>query len=156
MGSPLGPLLANIFMASIEEDLIPVLKSFRCNWKRYVDDTHAYVEPTKVEFILNKLNNYHPNTNFTFELEKHNEINFLHVLSKILNSNKLKAGVYRKPTITNIYINRSAYASAEWKIETLRNLIKRANLICSDKDLVNEEMKYLTKVFMKSRTIQCL
>ena len=31
MGSPLGPLLANIFMASLEEDLIPTLKSCICN-----------------------------------------------------------------------------------------------------------------------------
>ena len=34
---------------------------------------HAYVEPAKLEFVLNKLNNYHPKINFTFELEKNNE-----------------------------------------------------------------------------------
>ena len=43
MGSPLVPLLANIFMTSFEEDLMPII----CNWKRYVNDRHAYVEPTK-------------------------------------------------------------------------------------------------------------
>ena len=53
-----------------------------------------------------------------------------------------------KPTSTDIYINWNAHASTEWKIGTLsRNLIKRAKLICSDESLVNEEMKYLTKVF---------
>ena len=41
--------------------------------EQYVDDTHAYVKPTK--FILNKLNNYHPDINFTFKLEKNNETN---------------------------------------------------------------------------------
>ena len=30
---------------------------------------------------------------------------------------------------------------------TLRSIIKRAKLICSDKSLVKEEIKYLTKVF---------
>ena len=93
MGSPLGALLANIFMSSLEEDLIPTLKSCLWNWKRYVDDTHAHVEPTKVEFILNKLNNYHPSIKFTFELEKNNEINFLDVLIKRVNNNKLETGV---------------------------------------------------------------
>lgn len=39
---------ANVFMASVEENLIPILKSFLCHWKRYVDNVHAYVEPTKV------------------------------------------------------------------------------------------------------------
>ena len=92
--SPLGPLLANAFMKSLEEDLIPTLKSCLCNQKRYVDDTHDYVEPTKVEFILNKLNNFHPNINLTFELEKNNEINFLDVLIKRVNNNKLETSVY--------------------------------------------------------------
>ena len=38
MGSPLGPLLANVFMGSIEETLVDEGKmpSF---YKRYVDDT---------------------------------------------------------------------------------------------------------------------
>ena len=41
MGSPLGPLLANIFMTSLEEEVIPKLMSYLCNWKRYVDDTQV-------------------------------------------------------------------------------------------------------------------
>ena len=41
MCCPLGPLLANIFMTAVEEDLIPTLKSCLCNWKQYVDDTPA-------------------------------------------------------------------------------------------------------------------
>ena len=97
--SPLGPLLANAFMKSLEEDLIPTLKSCLCNQKRYVDDTHDYVEPTKVEFILNKLNNFHPNINLTFELEKNNEINFLDVLINRVNNNKIETGVYRKSAL---------------------------------------------------------
>ena len=70
MGSPLGPLIANIFMTSLEEDLIPTLKSCLCNWKQCVNDMHAYVESTKVEYISNKLNNYHQNINFTLKSGK--------------------------------------------------------------------------------------
>ena len=95
-------------------------------------NTDAYIDPTNVEFILNKLNNYHPNINFTFELEKNNEINFLDVLIKRVNNNKLETGVYRKLTSTDIYINWNAHAPTEWKIGTLRNLIKQAKLICFD------------------------
>ena len=94
MDSPLGPLLANILKISLEEDLIPTLKSFLCNWKRYVDDTNAYVEPTKVEFILTKLDNYHHNINFAYELEKNNDLKLLVVLIKRVNNNKLQTGVY--------------------------------------------------------------
>ena len=89
-----GLLLTNIFMISLEEDLVPILKPCLCNWKRYVVDTHAYIEPTKAEFTLNKLNNYHLNTEFRFELEKTNEINFLNVLMKRVNNSKLAIAVY--------------------------------------------------------------
>ena len=65
--------------------------------------------------ILNKLNNYLPNINFSFELEKNNEIHFLHVLIKRLNNNKLEARFYQKQTIADIYINCNAHALAEWK-----------------------------------------
>ena len=134
-------------MTSLGEDLIPTLKSCLCNWKRNVDDTHVYVEPTKVEFILNKSDNYHWNINFTFELEANNGINFLDILFIRVNNSKLETGVYRKRTSTDIYIHWNAHASIEWKIGILGNLIKQAKLICSDKSLVKEEMKYLTKVF---------
>ena len=147
MGSPLGPLLANIFMTSLEKDLIPSLKSYLCNWKRYVDDTHAYVEPTKVEFILNKLNNYHPNINFTFELEKNNEINFLDAVIKRVDNNKLETGVYRKSTSTDIYIKWNAHSPTEWKIGTLRNFIKLVKLIYSDESLLNEEIVFFFYIY---------
>ena len=38
MGSPLVPILANIFMVELERNLIPVLKYHLSCWKRYVDD----------------------------------------------------------------------------------------------------------------------
>ena len=41
MGSPLGPLLANIFMISLEKKVLPNVSNYLCYWKRYVDDTHA-------------------------------------------------------------------------------------------------------------------
>ena len=61
-------------------------------------NTYAYVEPKQGEFISNKLNKYHPNINFTFELEKNNELNFSDVLIKRFNNNKLETGVYQEPT----------------------------------------------------------
>ena len=33
MGSPLGPLLANIFMISSEDSTLPKLELYVCNWK---------------------------------------------------------------------------------------------------------------------------
>ena len=39
MGSPLVPLLANIFVISLEEKVLPKVSNYLCYWKRYVEDT---------------------------------------------------------------------------------------------------------------------
>ena len=41
MGSPLGPVIAGVFMVELERNVIPELKM--TTWKRYVDDTFAYL-----------------------------------------------------------------------------------------------------------------
>ena len=105
MGSPLGPLLAYIFMTSLEEEVIPKLTLYLFNWKRYVDDTHAYANPKKVDFISTKLNLYHPNIQFTFKLEKNKQKTFLDVLVKRTASNQIEANVHRKDTSTDLYMN---------------------------------------------------
>ena len=99
MGSPLGPLLTNIFMTSLKENVIPSLSSSLCNWKIYAGDTHAYVDHAKVDMILYTLNNFHPNIKFTFELEQNNTINFLDVTIKKLNNNDIETTNYQKGVI---------------------------------------------------------
>ena len=70
MGSPLGPLSANIFMISLDEAILPSIKKHVARCKRYVDDTHAYIDPSKIGFVLEKLNRYHPNIQYTHKIEE--------------------------------------------------------------------------------------
>ena len=44
MGSPLGRILANVFMVELENTLVPRLHQHVKKWRRYVDDTFAYVK----------------------------------------------------------------------------------------------------------------
>ena len=68
MGSPLGPVLANVFMTELEIAMIPSLENYLINWKRFVDDTFAFVLPDNIEYILNQLNSFDENIHFTFEM----------------------------------------------------------------------------------------
>ena len=102
MGSPLGPLLANILMTSLEEEVTPKLTPFLCNWKRYVDDTQAHANPEKVDFILTKLNSYHANIQLTFELEKNKQMAFLDILVKRTAANQIETCIHRKATSTDL------------------------------------------------------
>ena len=78
MGLFLGPALANIFMTELEIAMIPLLGNYLRNWKRFVDDTFAFVFPDKI--YLNQLNSFDGNIQFTFEMEKENKIAFLDVI----------------------------------------------------------------------------
>ena len=61
MGSPLGPVLANIFMVDLERNTLPNLSNYMLPWKRYVDDTIAWIKVECIDCVLDKLNNLHKN-----------------------------------------------------------------------------------------------
>ena len=77
MGSPLGPLMANAFLCSIEEKLEHdnKLPEF---YRRYVDDTLATMKDVPAaEAFFTTLNNCHPSINFTMELASDNKLPFI-------------------------------------------------------------------------------
>ena len=77
MGSPLGPLMANAFLCSIEEKLEQEnkLPDF---YRRYVDDTLATMKDVPAaEAFLSTLNNCHPSISFTMELASDNKLPFV-------------------------------------------------------------------------------
>ena len=149
MGSPLGPVLANIFMVSLEESLVPGLNDKMPVWLRYVDDTFTLMAKGEVENVLNVLNNFHASIKFTYEKEISNQIAFLDVsIRRYTDSSSLKTDIYRKKTDTNIYINWNSFAPNIWKIGTLKGLLRRAYKICSEKEWADKEVNYLKQVFI--------
>ena len=56
MGSPLGPVIANIFMAELEKLIIPQLGDKISLWQRYVDDTCTFIKKGETEAVLDVLN----------------------------------------------------------------------------------------------------
>ena len=97
--------------------------------------------------ILHELNLYHPNIKFIYELESNNKLAFLDVSARRANDNKGETSVYRKSTCTDIYINCHSHVPSNWKIGTLRNLIKRTKFISSSELLRRNEISYLRNIF---------
>ena len=50
MGSPLGPVLANIFMVELERLVIPTLMDKMKCWARYVDDTFCHIKNGSTDY----------------------------------------------------------------------------------------------------------
>ena len=122
MGSPLGPLMANAFMCSLEEKLSKSDKppSF---YNRYADDTLTKQSSLgSAESFLSILNNCHPSLNFTMEVEVEGKIPFLGMeMSK--NDGRLETKVYVKPTNTGLLLHYHSHVDKKYK----RSLITTNN-----------------------------
>ena len=147
MGSPLGPVLANVFMVELENTLVPQLKESVGLWYRYVDDTFTFIRKEHVDTVLRRLNSFHHSIKFTFETEKDGVISFLDVRVIKKSDGSFDTDIHRKPTDTNVYINWNAFAPKVWKIGTLKGLIRRAFVICSTEEARNREIDFLKSVF---------
>ena len=95
MGSPLGPVLANIFMVELETSVIPNLSNKVKLWKRFAHDTFCLARLAYMDNISLALNYFHKNIKFTSDIEKGNTIAFLDVLI-IRKPGKIESTVYRK------------------------------------------------------------
>ena len=147
MGSPLGPVLANIFVgfweSKIDESRWPML------YNRFVDDTFSVFlsEKESLEFF-EVLNNLHPSLRFTVEGETNDELPFMDVLLRRDGSEFIRS-VFRKPTFTGQYTRWDSFAPTGQKINLMKSLTYRANKICS-KSTLPEELKKLKSIFISN------
>ena len=65
--SPLGPVLADIFMIELEKAILPELTECIKYWKRYVDDTVSFVKLGTIHYIVTQLNSFDSNIQFTLK-----------------------------------------------------------------------------------------
>ena len=143
MGSPLSPTLANIIMIALEDEIIKDLFENETIkfYVRYVDDTLVLAKPCDINLILNKLNSYHPDIQFTHEqFVDNNEVHFLDIK---LTSNG--TSIFRKSTHTGQYIHLSSFTQWSFKIVWIRSLVHRAYKICSNESLISDEMRKIRK-----------
>ena len=64
----------------------------------------------------------------------------------IKTGNNIATTVYRKATTNDIYLNWKSFAPSTWKRGTLKTLVVRSYLICSN-TLRKKEIDHLKKVF---------
>ena len=67
MGSPISPIVANIFMEDFEVQAIMTSPSPPVLWKRYVDDTFTIIQKQQKDSFLEHLNTINPSIKFTSE-----------------------------------------------------------------------------------------
>ena len=145
MAPPLRPVLAGIFMVELETKIIPTVMDSISHWRRFVDDTFVFVKKGCVEHVLTRLNSFHKNIQFAYELENENKLPFVDILL-IRRGTKIETTVYRKSTNNDIYLNWGSFAPVTWKRGTLFN---RAYIVCSTDYHLKKELDHLRYVFQK-------
>ncbi|XP_072025128.1 uncharacterized protein [Amphiura filiformis] len=80
MGSPVSPIIANLFMEHLETLALSSFHSPPTFYGRYVDDTMVILKRSVVEDFTNHLNSVHPAIKFTVEFEQANKIAMLDTL----------------------------------------------------------------------------
>ena len=118
MGSPLAPVLANIFMGFYESKW---LNEYNLNkpkfYLRYVDDILAAFEKEQDSLnFLNFLNNTHPNIKFTLEKQVNNSIVFLDVFISGIDNQNLTLQTYHKSTYMGLLLNFKSFTSFSYKL----------------------------------------
>jgi hypothetical protein len=107
MGSPLAPVIANLYMEHFVKQAISSAAKKPTTWCRYVDDTFVVRPHGKDErqTFLKHLNSIHQNIAFAMEVEKQGTLPFLDVLAKRRTDGSLGHSMYRKPTHTDLSLH---------------------------------------------------
>ena len=70
MGSPISPIVANLYMEDLESKAIQSAPHPPAFWKRFVDDTFVIIKPFHKQEFLEHINSIDTNIQFTSEESK--------------------------------------------------------------------------------------
>ncbi|XP_045477895.1 uncharacterized protein LOC123683043 [Harmonia axyridis] len=151
MGSPLSPVLADIYMEDFEGRALDQYVLKPKLWRRYVDDTFV-IWPHGKETItgfLEHLNNIEESIKFTMEIEENEQLPFLDVLIH-KQEGIPRTTIYRKPTNTGQYLHFESNHNLNTKFGVARCLYDRATQVCSSLNDKNEEFDKITEILEKN------
>ena len=140
MGSPISPIVANLYMEDFEIKAISSAVHPPSLWRRFVDDTFVVIESSRKEEFLDHINNLDPHIQFTTEDAKPDgPLPFLDTLVHKQPDNSLLTSVYRKPTHTHLYLQWDSHHHLSAKYSVINTLRHRAKTVCSNHHLLKEE-----------------
>ena len=133
MGSPISPIVANLFVEELEVQAIQTSSTLPALWKRSVDDTFTIIKKEDRNSILEHLNSIHQNIKFTCEeVRDDGSMPFLDILITPKEDGSLSTSVFKKPTHSDLYLQWDSHHTISSKYSVAGTLYHRAKTICSD------------------------
>ena len=150
MGSPLGPVLANIFVCHFEESWLTNNQFRPSIWFRYVDDTFSLFDSKDTASrFLDFLNSRRPKIKFTMELEENREIPFLDVCIR-RDHNTFSTTIHHKKTFTGLYTKWDSFTPRKYKVNLIRTLTYRCLRICSKSTILQSALSDLKNSLLQN------
>ena len=150
MGSPVSPLVANIYMEHFEGRALASAPHPPSIWLRYVDDTFVLINEDHIQEFTDHINSMDRNIAFTSEPEIDGCLAFLDVKIHLNDDGSTRTSVYRKPTHTDQYLNGLSHHPLEHKRSVVRSLLNRAELIVSTEQDRRSEVNHIHKVLKQN------
>ncbi|XP_046585127.1 uncharacterized protein LOC124292119 [Haliotis rubra] len=147
IGSPLSPVITEIYMTNFEEAALSSSPIKPLCWYWKVDDTFTIPEKSHdPSILLNHLNKQDQRIHFTMETEKVHQLPFLDITIQNSN-NQLITSVYRKPTHTDQCIHHHSNHHPQVKTAIVFTLARRAKNICNTSN-IQQELAHLKSTFI--------
>ena len=151
MGSPVSPIVANLYMEYLEQKTLSTAPTPRF-WHRYVDYIFVIHKEANKQGFLQHINSVDPAIRFTVEDNKEDgSIPFLDTIVKPEVDGFLSITVYRIPTHTDQYLQWDSHHHLSAKLSVIQTLSHRASTVCSNPELLQQEKDHLRKALTKCK-----
>ena len=150
MGSPISPLVANLFMEDFKARALSISPNPPSIWLRYVDDTFVVQKKEHSQQCLTHRNSLIFQIQFTTEASnQQGSLPFLDTLVSVGTNHSLVTTGYRKLTHTDQYLQWDSHHNISNKYSVFNTLTHRAQTGCSDQQLLGQELQHIRTVLSR-------